>query len=105
VTAHEQYSAMLTELSPVRAARSISVRHPHTCQRSAYHVIMTTRDDLHRMVDHIDRDHLDAAAAALEPYAEQQQPPLPASLGLGHSGRGDLSERVDELLAESGFGQ
>jgi hypothetical protein len=66
---------------------------------STYDVGMTTRDDLHRMVDHIDRGYLDAAATALEPYAEQQQPPLPASLGLGHSGRGD------ELLAESGFGQ
>ena len=41
---------------------------------------------------------------ALRPYAEQQ-PPLPVSLGMGHSGRGDVSERVDELLAESGFGE
>jgi hypothetical protein len=66
---------------------------------------MTTRDDLHRMVDHIGGGHLDAAAAALEPYAGQRQPPLPASLGLGRSGRGDISERVGEFLAESGFGQ
>ena len=40
---------------------------------------------------------------ALRPYAEQQ-PPLPVSLGMGHSG-GGVSERVDELLAESGFGE
>lgn len=65
---------------------------------------MTTRDDLYHLVDRIDPDHLDVAAVALRPYAEQQ-PPLPVSLGMGHSGRGDVSERVDELLAESGFGE
>jgi hypothetical protein len=61
---------------------------------------MTTRDDLYHLVDRIDPGHLDAAAAVLRPYAERQ-PPMPASLGMGHSGRGDISERVDELLAES----
>jgi hypothetical protein len=65
---------------------------------------MTTRDDLYHLVDRVDPGHLDAAAAALRPYAGQQ-PALPTSLGMGHSGRGDISERVDELLAESGFGE
>jgi prolyl oligopeptidase PreP (S9A serine peptidase family) len=65
---------------------------------------MTTRDDLYHLVDRIDPGHLDAAAAALQQYAGQE-PALPASLGMGHSGRGDLSERADELLAESRFGE
>jgi hypothetical protein len=67
-------------------------------------VVMTTRDDLYHLVDRIDPGHLDAAAAALQQYAGQE-PPLPASLGMGHSGRSDLSERADELLAESRFGE
>jgi hypothetical protein len=66
---------------------------------------MTTRDDLHHLVDRIDADELEAAEAALLPYAEHLESPLPASLGMGHSGHGDLSERVDELLTETGFGQ
>jgi hypothetical protein len=65
---------------------------------------MTTRDDLYHLVDRIDPGHLDAAAAALRLYAGQQ-PPLPQSLGLGRSGHSDISERADELLAESGFGE
>lgn len=65
---------------------------------------MTTRDDLYHLVDRIDPGHLDAAAAVLRLYAVQQ-PPLPVSLGMGRSGRGDISERADELLAESGFGE
>jgi hypothetical protein len=65
---------------------------------------MTTRDDLYRLVDRIEPSHLDAAAEALRLYASQQ-PGMPASLGMGHSRRGDLSEHVDELLAESGFGE
>lgn len=65
---------------------------------------MTTRDDLYHLVDRIDLVHLDAAAEALRLYAGRQ-PAMPASLGMGHSGRGDLSEHADELLAESGFGE
>jgi hypothetical protein len=38
---------------------------------------------------------------ALEAYLEGQEPPgLPSFTGVGASGRGDLSERVEELLAE-----
>ncbi len=66
---------------------------------------MTTRDDLYHLVDRIDPDDLDAAAAALLPYAEHQAPPMPKSLGLGHSGRGDIAERAEELLAKTGFGK
>lgn len=72
---------------------------------NTYDEYMTTRDDLHHLVDRIDADELDAAEVALLPYAEHLQPPLPASLGMGHSGRADLSERADELLGETGFGQ
>ena len=31
--------------------------------------------------------------------------PMPKSIGIVNSGRGDLSERVDEYLAETGFGE
>ena len=73
-----------------------------------YDEFMTTRDDLHHLVDCIDADELDAAEVALRPYAEHLPPPLPASMGMagmGHSGRSDLSEHADELLAETGFGR
>jgi hypothetical protein len=66
---------------------------------------MTTRDDLYHLVDRIDPGDLDAAAAALLPYAEHTAPPMPASLGMGHSGREDLAERSEEILTKTGFGR
>jgi hypothetical protein len=66
---------------------------------------MTTRDDLHHLVDRIDAGELEAAAIPRQPYAEHEQPPLPASLGIGHSRRTDLSGRTDQLLIETGFGR
>ncbi len=66
---------------------------------------MTTRDDLYHLVDRIDPGDLDAAAAALLPYTEHQALPLPTSLGMGHSSRGDLGERSEERLAGTGFGR
>jgi hypothetical protein len=65
---------------------------------------MTTRDDSYRLVDRLDPDDLDTAAAALRVYVDHDQPPFPVSVGMGHSNRGDISEHVDELLRENGFG-
>lgn len=73
--------------------------------RVAYHRAMTTCDDLYHLVDRISPDDLDAAAAALVPYAEHQTPPTPQSMGLGHSGRSDIAEHSEEVLAKTGFGR
>ncbi|MFI6689726.1 hypothetical protein [Streptomyces sp. NPDC050485] len=54
---------------------------------------MTTRDELHEWIDALPDDELEEAAAALRPL----KPTVPASLGMGHSGRGDVAERADEL--------
>jgi hypothetical protein len=35
---------------------------------------------------------------AIEAYLESQNRPLPKSIGIGASDRGDLSDRVDDLL-------
>lgn len=70
---------------------------------------MTTRDELHELIDALDPARLDEAAAVLRELGEGLGPHaatgMPASLGLGNSGRGDLSERADELLEDGGFGQ
>jgi hypothetical protein len=69
---------------------------------------VTTKEQLHRLVDTLADDQAERALLLLESItvstgvAAKRRPP--ASLGIGESGRADVSERVDELLAD-GFGQ
>lgn len=65
---------------------------------------MTTRDELHALVDAIALEELEAAGRLLLPLAGHGEAfAVPITLGAGHSHHGGLSERVDDLLAE-GFG-
>ncbi|MFI0742426.1 hypothetical protein ACH4PU_30770 [Streptomyces sp. NPDC021100] len=60
------------------------------------------REELHELVNGLPPEKLEEAVAALR---EVLGPVLPRSLGMGHSGRSDLSERADDLLGEDGFGR
>jgi hypothetical protein len=70
---------------------------------------VTMKERLHRLVDELAGEQVDRALALLETVtgeqpAAGQRRVVPASLGVGASGRSDLSERVDEMLAD-GFGR
>jgi hypothetical protein len=69
---------------------------------------VTTKEQLHRLVDTLAEDQAERALLLLEsiaaPTATAPKRRLPASLGIGDSGRPDVSERVDELL-DDGFGR
>lgn len=70
---------------------------------------MTTKERLHRLVDELADEQADRALVLLESVtgpspAVSRHRAIPRSLGIGRSGRTDVSERVDEVLAE-GFGR
>jgi hypothetical protein len=69
---------------------------------------VTTKEQLHRLVDTLADDQVERALLLLEsitvPTAVAAKRRLPASLGIGESGRADVSQRVDEMLA-GGFGR
>ncbi|MGH3612797.1 MAG: hypothetical protein ACRDRK_09405 [Pseudonocardia sp.] len=66
---------------------------------------MTSRDKLLQLVERLPEDQADELLRlATERYGiPDQRRPLPAFVGIGDSGRSDVSERVDDLLAD-GFG-
>jgi hypothetical protein len=70
---------------------------------------MTAKEQLQELVADLGEEQASRALELLEPLLQdapgnQESPRLPAFVGIGDSGRSDLSERVDELLAE-GFGR
>jgi hypothetical protein len=70
-----------------------------------YHVRVTSRDKLINLVENLPEEQADELlrlATDLFVVPDQRQP-LPAFVGIGDSGRSDVSERVDDLLAD-GFG-
>lgn len=70
---------------------------------------MTAKEQLQQLVAHLGEEQASRALRLLEPLTEElpehkQAPGLPEFVGIGDSGRSDISKRVDELLAE-GFGR
>ncbi|MGF1664373.1 MAG: hypothetical protein ACFCVG_18240 [Kineosporiaceae bacterium] len=73
---------------------------------------MTTKERLHALVDQLGDEEADRALAAIEAAltrdvgvpAQSGRRRRPRSLGFGSSGRHDVSENVDAILAE-GFGR
>jgi len=66
---------------------------------------MTTKEQLHQLVDTLADEQADRALALLKAVSEPdlgtaRSRPVPRSLGIGASGRADVSEHVDEFLAE-----
>ena len=77
--------------------------------RSVYTGWMTAKEQLQQLVAEMGEEQASRALGLIKPVLQEQpdsgQPPrLPEFVGSGDSGRSDLSERVDELLAE-GFGR
>ncbi len=68
---------------------------------------MTNKELLHQLVDRLGDDEAERARALLEDIATTLPAPgealLPSSVGIGDSGRSDVSEKVGALLAK-GFG-
>jgi hypothetical protein len=70
---------------------------------------MTAKEQLRQLVADLGEEQASRALELLGPLLQdapdnQEAPRLPAFVGIADSGRSDLSERVDELLAE-GFGR
>lgn len=70
---------------------------------------VTAKEQLHELVEVLDDDQAARALSVLSTLAgrvpgQRAGRRLPRSLGHAGSGRSDLSERVEELLAE-GFGR
>jgi hypothetical protein len=70
---------------------------------------VTAKEQLQQLVAHLGEEQASRALRLLEPLNEElpeqrQAPALPEFVGIGDSGRSDVSGRVDELLAE-GFGR
>ena len=77
--------------------------------RSVYTGWVTAKEQLQQLVAEMGEEQASRALGLLKPLLQDkpdngQAPRLPEFVGSGDSGRSDLSERVDELLAE-GFGR
>jgi hypothetical protein len=67
---------------------------------------MTTREELHALIDRVPDDDIDTVARSLRPFTEPTpRPARPGFIGMGRSGHSDSSARVDEILRETGFGE
>jgi len=77
--------------------------------RPVYTGWVTAKEQLQRLVAEMGEEQASRALGLIKPLLQDkpdngQTPRLPEFVGSGDSGRSDLSERVDELLAE-GFGR
>jgi len=66
---------------------------------------VTAKEQLQQLVAHLGEEQASRALELLEPLTaelpeHEQAPGLPGFVGIGDSGRSDISERVDALLAE-----
>lgn len=61
---------------------------------------MTTREQLHRLVDDLSDEKTAEALALLDSQLgdESEPGPLPGFFGMLHSGKGDLAARSEEIL-------
>jgi hypothetical protein len=70
-----------------------------------YPRVVTSKQRLHQLVDSLPEDQADELLRlATDLYAEPSPHRLPAFVGIGDSGRSDVSERADELR-QDGFGR
>ncbi|OAR23161.1 hypothetical protein A8W25_27010 [Streptomyces sp. ERV7] len=67
---------------------------------------MTTREELHALIDRVPDDDLDAVVQTLRPFiGPTSRRTRPSFIGMGRSGHSDTSARADEILRETGFGE
>jgi predicted transcriptional regulator len=67
-------------------------------QPTLVHLPDRVRTSLQKLVSQTGKLEEDLIREAIEAYLEIQNRPLPRSIGIGASDRGDLSDRVDDLL-------
>lgn len=77
--------------------------------RAVYTGWVTAKEQLEQLVAHLGDEETSRALRLLEPLSEElpeqkQVPSLPKFVGIGDSGRSDISEHVDELLADGSAG-
>lgn len=66
---------------------------------------MTTKEKVHRAVDQLSEEQaVDLLRLIENVYESPKLRPLPTFVGMGDSGRSDVSEKVDEYLRD-GFGR
>jgi hypothetical protein len=72
----------------------------------AYHGAVTSKQRLLQLVERLPDEQVDELLRlATDLYADPgQRPPVPAFVGIGDSGRNDVSQRADEFLRD-GFGR
>jgi hypothetical protein len=67
---------------------------------------MTTREELHALIDRLPDDGIEAVVQTVLPLIEgRPRRTRPGFIGMGHSGHSDTSARADEILRETGFGE
>lgn len=67
---------------------------------------MTTREELHALVDSLSEDDINAVVQVLKPFAEQRPcSARPRFIGMGRSRHSGTAARSDETLRETGFGE
>lgn len=62
---------------------------------------MTMKEQLHRLVDELDDEQVDQLLRLAEEfYASRERSGLPAFVGMGKSGRGDLGRQAKAIVRE-----
>ena len=62
---------------------------------------MTTKEQLHRLVDELDENQVDQLLRLAEEfYGSRERSGLPSFVGMGHSGRGDLGRQAKAIVRE-----
>jgi hypothetical protein len=116
VTRSVTVAARKREALPEHDPSTITWLKAGLCQRchlarllAVYTEWVTAKEQLQQLVAHLGEEQASRALRLLEPLSEElpehkQAPALPEFVGIADSGRSDVSEHVDELLAE-GFGR
>jgi predicted transcriptional regulator len=71
---------------------------PSPAQPTLVHLPDRLKTSLQQLVSQTGKPEAELIGEAIEAYLESQNRPLPRSIGIGASDRGDLSDRVDDLL-------
>jgi predicted transcriptional regulator len=71
---------------------------PSSAQPTLVHLPDSVKTSLQQLVSQTGKPESELIGEAIEAYLESQNRPLPRSIGIGASDRGDLSDRVDDLL-------
>jgi predicted transcriptional regulator len=69
-----------------------------SAQPTAVYLPDEIEHSLQQLVQQTGKPKAELIQEAIEAYLENQKYPSPRSIGIGASDRGDLSERVDDLL-------